>query len=87
MNEMYICMSAAIHEFPEDVFTKEQRKKGAVFLHALCVSVYLNIIILIFTSDVVIIRNHRVLRPSTCSTPSPSSVTITSSLLWRRSLR
>uniref|UniRef100_A0A3B4U8Q4 Sodium/potassium/calcium exchanger 3-like n=1 Tax=Seriola dumerili TaxID=41447 RepID=A0A3B4U8Q4_SERDU len=26
----------AIHEFPEDIFTKEQRKKGAVFLHALC---------------------------------------------------
>lgn len=29
---------AAIHEFPEDIFTKEQRKKGAVCLHALCVS-------------------------------------------------
>ncbi|XP_026183576.1 sodium/potassium/calcium exchanger 3 isoform X2 [Mastacembelus armatus] len=27
---------AAIHEFPEDIFTKEQRKKGAVSLHALC---------------------------------------------------
>ncbi|XP_034034461.1 sodium/potassium/calcium exchanger 3 isoform X2 [Thalassophryne amazonica] len=27
---------AAIHEFPEDIFTKEQRKKGAVFLHVLC---------------------------------------------------
>ncbi|XP_045896057.1 sodium/potassium/calcium exchanger 3-like isoform X2 [Micropterus dolomieu] len=27
---------AAIHEFPEDIFTKEQRKKGAVILHALC---------------------------------------------------
>ncbi|XP_030293222.1 sodium/potassium/calcium exchanger 3 [Sparus aurata] len=27
---------AAIHEFPEDIFTKEQRKKGAVVLHALC---------------------------------------------------
>ncbi|TKS83944.1 Sodium/potassium/calcium exchanger 3 [Collichthys lucidus] len=26
---MIICISAAIHEFPEDVFTKEQRKKGA----------------------------------------------------------
>lgn len=26
----------AIHEFPEDIFTKEQRKKGAVCLHALC---------------------------------------------------
>ncbi|XP_070839316.1 sodium/potassium/calcium exchanger 3-like [Chaetodon trifascialis] len=27
---------AAIHEFPEDIFTKEQRKKGAVLLHTLC---------------------------------------------------
>ncbi|XP_027887805.1 sodium/potassium/calcium exchanger 3-like [Xiphophorus couchianus] len=27
---------AAIHEFPEDIFTKEQRKNGAVLLHALC---------------------------------------------------
>ncbi|XP_069572494.1 sodium/potassium/calcium exchanger 3 [Brachyistius frenatus] len=27
---------AAIHEFPEDIFTKEQRKNGAVSLHALC---------------------------------------------------
>ncbi|XP_024119653.1 sodium/potassium/calcium exchanger 3 [Oryzias melastigma] len=27
---------AAIHEFPEDIFTKEQRKHGAVLLHALC---------------------------------------------------
>ncbi|XP_036436477.1 sodium/potassium/calcium exchanger 3 [Colossoma macropomum] len=27
---------AAIHEFPEDIFTKEQRKKGAVLLHVLC---------------------------------------------------
>lgn len=27
---------AAIHEFPEDIFTKEQREKGAVCLHALC---------------------------------------------------
>ncbi|XP_044226844.1 sodium/potassium/calcium exchanger 3 [Thunnus albacares] len=27
---------AAIHEFPDDIFNKEQRKKGAVFLHALC---------------------------------------------------
>uniref|UniRef100_A0A8C4D943 Sodium/calcium exchanger membrane region domain-containing protein n=1 Tax=Dicentrarchus labrax TaxID=13489 RepID=A0A8C4D943_DICLA len=26
----------SIHEFPEDIFTKEQRKKGAVVLHALC---------------------------------------------------
>lgn len=30
---------AAIHEFPEDVFTKEQRKRGAVLLHVLCVSI------------------------------------------------
>ncbi|TNM84959.1 hypothetical protein fugu_009137 [Takifugu bimaculatus] len=27
---------AAIHEFPEDIFTKEQRKNGAVVLHTLC---------------------------------------------------
>ncbi|XP_059379733.1 sodium/potassium/calcium exchanger 5-like [Carassius carassius] len=27
---------AAIHEFPEDIFTKEQRKRGAVLLHVLC---------------------------------------------------
>ncbi|XP_019940983.1 sodium/potassium/calcium exchanger 3-like [Paralichthys olivaceus] len=27
---------AAIHEFPEDIFTKEQRRKGAVLLHTLC---------------------------------------------------
>ncbi|CAG5874691.1 unnamed protein product [Menidia menidia] len=27
---------AAIHEFPEDIFTKEQRKNGAVVLHAIC---------------------------------------------------
>ncbi|XP_033833714.1 sodium/potassium/calcium exchanger 3 [Periophthalmus magnuspinnatus] len=29
-------LRAAIHEFPEDIFTKEQRKNGAVCLHALC---------------------------------------------------
>ncbi len=34
-----VCPPAAIHEFPEDIFTKEQRKKGAVVLHALCVSI------------------------------------------------
>ncbi|KAM6953335.1 sodium/potassium/calcium exchanger 3-like [Aplochiton taeniatus] len=27
---------AAIHEFPEDVFTVEQRRQGAVLLHVLC---------------------------------------------------
>nr|XP_057942150.1 sodium/potassium/calcium exchanger 3 [Doryrhamphus excisus]XP_057942151.1 sodium/potassium/calcium exchanger 3 [Doryrhamphus excisus] len=27
---------AAIHEFPEDIFTKEERKNGAVLLHVLC---------------------------------------------------
>ncbi|CAG00604.1 unnamed protein product, partial [Tetraodon nigroviridis] len=26
----------AIHEFPEDIFTKEQRQNGAVILHTLC---------------------------------------------------
>ncbi|XP_036379937.1 sodium/potassium/calcium exchanger 3-like [Megalops cyprinoides] len=28
--------TAAIHEFPEDIFTKEQRRRGAVLLHVLC---------------------------------------------------
>ncbi|XP_029924067.1 sodium/potassium/calcium exchanger 3 isoform X2 [Myripristis murdjan] len=27
---------AAIHEFPQDIFNKEQRQRGAVFLHVLC---------------------------------------------------
>ncbi|KAG9281674.1 sodium/potassium/calcium exchanger 3 [Astyanax mexicanus] len=27
---------AAINEFPQDIFTKEQRKRGAVLLHVLC---------------------------------------------------
>ncbi|XP_046876967.1 sodium/potassium/calcium exchanger 3-like [Hypomesus transpacificus] len=27
---------AAIHEFPEDIFTKEERRGGAVLLHVLC---------------------------------------------------
>ncbi|XP_048885655.1 sodium/potassium/calcium exchanger 3 isoform X2 [Brienomyrus brachyistius] len=27
---------AAIHEFPADIFTKEQRRRGAVLLHVLC---------------------------------------------------
>ncbi|KAJ8014895.1 hypothetical protein DPEC_G00020530 [Dallia pectoralis] len=27
---------AAIHEFPEDIFTSEQRRKGAVLLHVVC---------------------------------------------------
>ncbi|KAG5853126.1 sodium/potassium/calcium exchanger 3 [Anguilla anguilla] len=27
---------AAIHEFPQDIFTKEQRRHGAVLLHVLC---------------------------------------------------
>ncbi|XP_048039200.1 sodium/potassium/calcium exchanger 3 isoform X1 [Megalobrama amblycephala] len=27
---------AAIHEFPEDIFTKEQLKRGAILLHVLC---------------------------------------------------
>ncbi|KAJ3589033.1 hypothetical protein NHX12_009881 [Muraenolepis orangiensis] len=29
-------VKSTIHEFPEDVFTKEQRKNGAVLLHVLC---------------------------------------------------
>ncbi|XP_067257419.1 sodium/potassium/calcium exchanger 3 [Chanodichthys erythropterus] len=27
---------AAVHEFPEDIFTKEQLKRGAILLHVLC---------------------------------------------------
>ncbi|KAJ8337969.1 hypothetical protein SKAU_G00369350 [Synaphobranchus kaupii] len=27
---------AAIHEFPQDIFTKEERRHGAVLLHVLC---------------------------------------------------
>uniref|UniRef100_A0AAY4DVK1 Sodium/calcium exchanger membrane region domain-containing protein n=1 Tax=Denticeps clupeoides TaxID=299321 RepID=A0AAY4DVK1_9TELE len=29
-------MSSAIQEFPEDIFSKEQRRRGAVLLHVLC---------------------------------------------------
>lgn len=29
---------AALHEFPNDVFTNEDRRHGAVVLHVLCVS-------------------------------------------------
>ncbi len=39
----FLLPPTAIHEFPEDIFTKEQRKKGAVCLHALCVSISHNI--------------------------------------------
>ncbi|XP_068600265.1 sodium/potassium/calcium exchanger 3 [Brachionichthys hirsutus] len=35
-NQSLVQPRAAIHEFPEDIFTKEQRRNGAVFLHALC---------------------------------------------------
>ncbi|XP_077360156.1 sodium/potassium/calcium exchanger 3 isoform X2 [Festucalex cinctus] len=35
-NQSVIEHRAAIHEFPEDIFTKEQRKNGAVLLHVLC---------------------------------------------------
>lgn len=31
--------SQAISEFPEDVFTVDQRRQGAVLLHVLCVSI------------------------------------------------
>ncbi|XP_051791298.1 sodium/potassium/calcium exchanger 3-like [Erpetoichthys calabaricus] len=30
------CTKPAIHEFPQDIFSKEQRRKGAVLLHVLC---------------------------------------------------
>lgn len=30
---------AALHEFPNDIFTNEDRRHGAVVLHVLCVSV------------------------------------------------
>ncbi|KAG9346523.1 hypothetical protein JZ751_006834 [Albula glossodonta] len=36
--KVYVSPLAAIHEFPEDIFTKEQRRRGAVLLHVLCVS-------------------------------------------------
>lgn len=29
---------AALHEFPNDIFTNEDRRQGAVVLHVLCVS-------------------------------------------------
>lgn len=29
---------AALHEFPNDIFTNEDRRHGAVILHVLCVS-------------------------------------------------
>lgn len=30
--------SSALHEFPNDIFTNEDRRQGAVVLHVLCVS-------------------------------------------------
>lgn len=30
--------SLALHEFPNDIFTNEDRRQGAVVLHVLCVS-------------------------------------------------
>lgn len=35
-NQSLVEPRAAIHEFPEDIFTREQRKHGAVLLHVLC---------------------------------------------------
>lgn len=32
---------AALHEFPNDIFTNEDRRQGAVVLHVLCVSTLL----------------------------------------------
>uniref|UniRef100_A0A673GQR3 Sodium/calcium exchanger membrane region domain-containing protein n=1 Tax=Sinocyclocheilus rhinocerous TaxID=307959 RepID=A0A673GQR3_9TELE len=40
----------AIHEFPEDIFTKEQRKRGAVLLHVLC-AVYMFYALAIICDD------------------------------------
>ncbi|XP_029113328.1 sodium/potassium/calcium exchanger 3 isoform X2 [Scleropages formosus] len=36
MNQTSDLPRAAIHEFPADIFTKEQRRHGAVLLHVLC---------------------------------------------------
>uniref|UniRef100_A0A8C2AG96 Sodium/calcium exchanger membrane region domain-containing protein n=1 Tax=Cyprinus carpio TaxID=7962 RepID=A0A8C2AG96_CYPCA len=36
MSKPCVVFPLAIHEFPEDIFTKEQRKRGAVLLHVLC---------------------------------------------------
>lgn len=33
----FLC-SLALHEFPDDIFTNEDRRQGAVVLHVLCVS-------------------------------------------------
>ncbi|XP_066574875.1 sodium/potassium/calcium exchanger 3 [Amia ocellicauda] len=35
-NQTLNCTRAAIHEFPEDIFTPEERRHGAVLLHVLC---------------------------------------------------
>ncbi|XP_067104360.1 sodium/potassium/calcium exchanger 3 [Osmerus mordax] len=35
-NQTYDPPRAAIHEFPEDIFSLEQRRQGAVLLHVLC---------------------------------------------------
>lgn len=40
MENNVVYLFTAIHEFPEDIFTKEQRKNGAVILHAVCVSIH-----------------------------------------------
>lgn len=39
LNPCLSISSAAISEFPEDVFTQDQRRQGAVLLHVLCVSI------------------------------------------------
>ena len=35
---LFSLLFAALHEFPNDVFTNEDRRHGAVVLHVLCVS-------------------------------------------------
>lgn len=32
-------LSAGVHEFPDDIFTNQERMDGAVALHVLCVSI------------------------------------------------
>lgn len=45
---LFLIFNAAIHEFPEDIFTNRQRAQGAVLLHIfgvgeLCVCMSINI--------------------------------------------
>ncbi|XP_022106970.1 sodium/potassium/calcium exchanger 4-like [Acanthaster planci] len=44
------CTPPTIHEFPEDVFSNEQRKKGALVLHFMCV-IYMFVALAIVCDD------------------------------------